>query len=368
MRRHVESRSRQGFTLIELVLAAALMAVLMMAVFGLMEGSLSLWRKSETRRNLSEQASGVSELLAADLRALEGGARGDLLAEWERFDTDGDGLKESAWPRLRFVRQASAAEMARIEAAHSADAGATRAPGQGPGQGPGLVEVAWFVLPYDKKDPDARSEGLVYRGVRRLDEREADSFFAKGFLAVGGTPDLSRLDEVTGGVLWLRPLFATQTSIVHDGWVAGPELADAATSWDAWAEERPDPTRHEWNVPGEGMPKVEEHALLPRRVRLELEVERPVDRKRRTRSLERIELSDVAFEVDDERLLPEPGAFLKLDGEWMELKSRSGRQVIVSRGVRGTQPMIHDPGTLVHWGLPLVREVEVEMYREDWNL
>lgn len=367
-----ERRARAGFTLIELVLAAGLMTLLMVAVFGLIEGSLSLWRKSETRRNLSEQATGVAELLASDLRGLESGERGDLLVEWETFDTDGDGLKETAWPRLRLVRQASEAELARLEATPpvAAEPGAEELAAPAPERrlGSAQIEVCWAVLPYDLKDRDARSEGLISRGARRLDDEEGRSFFEEDFFSVTGKPDTGVLDEVTAGLLWFQPLLATQTSIVHDGWFIGNELADAATSWDAWALERPDTTRHAWNAPGAGMPRVGDHPLLPRRIRLELEFERAVDRRRRTRTLGVVELTDSAFELDDERLMPEPGTHIKLDGEWMRVKTVRGNQLTVERAVRGTRAMIHEAGTMVHWGLTLVREVPVDLYREDWNL
>ena len=43
--------------------------------------------------------------------------------------------------------------------------------------------------------------------------------------------------EVSGGVLWLGPLFATQTSILHTGWTTGRDLEDAGlerdVGWDA---------------------------------------------------------------------------------------------------------------------------------------
>ncbi|HIG11141.1 MAG: prepilin-type N-terminal cleavage/methylation domain-containing protein [bacterium] len=348
---------RSGFTLIELVLAAGLMTLLMVAVFGLIEGSLNLWRKSETRRNLGEQASVVSELLARDLRSLESGERGDLLVEWASFDTDGDGLKETHWPRLRLVRRASAAEIARMQAGSEDPAEASGA----------LIEVAWVIRSMDLKDPDARAEGLIYRGAQPVPEVREDSLFHSNFISPGGAPDTARLDEVTAGLLWFQPLFATQTSIVHDGWVLGPNLADAATSWDSWNSERPDPNQHTWNEPGTGMPRVKDQALLPRRVRLEFEFERAIDRRRRTHTLARMELDDATFEVDDGRLCPPEGTFIKLDGEWMELRGVRGDRVTVKRAQRGTQAMIHDAKALVHWGLTLVREVSVELYREDWN-
>ena len=116
------------------------------------------------------------------------------------------------------------------------------------------------------------------------------------------------------------------------------------------------------------MPIVDGQPLLPRRVRIELEFERPQDRRRRARTMQRIELTDVAFTVSDSRCLPKPGQHLKIDGEWMRVRDIRGDRVTVARGQRGSEIMAHDPGSMVHWGMALVREVPVALYREDWDL
>jgi len=54
-------------TLLELVLAVGLFAILSLAVFRLLEGTLGTWRKSEVRRNQMETCTAVLELLAKDL-------------------------------------------------------------------------------------------------------------------------------------------------------------------------------------------------------------------------------------------------------------------------------------------------------------
>jgi type II secretory pathway pseudopilin PulG len=380
------ARRRGGFTIIELVLATALLSFLMIAVFALIDGSLRLWRKSETRRNLTEQAIGVMELLSHDLRNLEGGTRGDLLVEYQSYDTDGDGAHETVWPRIRLVRQASMAEMTRFamlaleeeqsledteeepEPLEDETLGGQFDPDDA--EGPALIEVCWVVVPAGTKDPDQRSEGLVHRGARPLGRvGDSGSYFANSFIRNSGVPRLEELDEVTGGLLWLGPLMATQTSIVHEEWRMGGELQDAATSWDAWNLARPDVTVHAWNQPGAGMPRgTKDHALLPRRIRFELEFERPLDRKRRTRTSTRIEFGDVAFDVDDGQRLPREGGFIKIDGEWMKLRSANDRRITVKRGVRGTTAMAHEMGAMIHWGLPLISEIPVATYREDWDL
>jgi Flp pilus assembly pilin Flp len=354
MKRALSTRS--GLTLIELVIATGLLSLLMIAVFSLLDGALSMWDKAEVRRELSDRNSGVMDLMAGELRGMESGAHGDAWLDWFDFDTDGDELRETAWPRLRFVRQASAAEVARITALDPE-----------PKLQSALVEVVYVVLPRGGDSEDHRSLGVLWRGVR-LVSSETQSFLADDYFRRTGDPAPGSVEEVTGGVLWLGVLCATQTSIVHDGWEVGEDLADAATAWDAWDRDRLDPTRHHWNVPGAGMPEVGDSALLPRRVRIELEMEREADLRRRTTVAEIVTASDNLIMVDDPQRLPRNGEMIKIGGEWLQITDRAGSRVTVRRGERGTQATVHQAGARIHYGERLVREVPIELYREDWNL
>jgi prepilin-type N-terminal cleavage/methylation domain-containing protein len=365
-------RSVRGFTLVELLLAVALLALLLVAVFQLLDRSLSLWRRAETRRSLLEQASAISDLMAHDLRGIEGGPRGDIVAEWVRFDTDGDGIAETKWPRIRLVRQASAVDVARVErqaaAAIERPKGSEEEPMLEPASA-GLIEVVWLVAPASTKDKVARVEGRLWRGERLVDDKTTKSFFAHDFFGGSNLPPGGATEEVSGGLLWMDLLFAAQTSIVHDGWKVSGGLESAATSWDAWSRDRPDPELHAWNEKAPGMPKAKSLPLLPRRVRIELEFERLQDRQRRTALTHTLELSDTALTVDDPDRIPrEEESYVLLDAEWMQVTSVDGRNVGVKRGMRGTKAETHAVGALVHYGLRLTREVPVALYREDWNL
>jgi type II secretory pathway pseudopilin PulG len=357
-------------TLVELLLAVGIFAFLAVAVFQILDRSLSLWRRAETRRSLLAQASTVSDLLARDLLGLEGGPRGDFVAEWVTFDTDGDGVAETKWPRLRFVRQASAADVGRLEAEKKDEAEeAGGAPATSVRAGLDLAEVVWLVVPASLTEKDARAEGVLWRGERLVTDASTKSFFAPDFFGRSNRPPAGATDEVGGGLLWLGTLLATQTSIVHDGWKTGPDLDCAATSWDAWSRGRPEVEAHPWNEPGAGQPRVRSRPLLPRRVRFEMEFERESDRVRRTSLAARVEVADADFQVDDAEKIPrEEGAFVLVDAEWMRVLSVEGRSVAVKRGERGTKVVEHLRGTMVHYGQRLVREISVATYREDWNL
>jgi prepilin-type N-terminal cleavage/methylation domain-containing protein len=364
--------ARRGLTLVELVIAISLFTLLMAAVFAVMRGFIGVWDQSESRRARVEEASAVGELLANDFVQLDGGARGDLVAEWIPFDTDGDGANDTFWPRLRLVRHASEAELARLQARVAA-----KVPGQG------LIEVVWVVVPAykGKQEADRRSEGLVLRGERIASARDAGgdpvetgdagerSYFDPRFFAKTGEPTPGALAEVTGGVLWFGAEFATQTTSLVDGWRVGPRLADAATSWDAWRRGRPNTEVHVWNEPGAGMPRAKQRALLPRRVKFELEFERPKEAKRRTRLAEFLPLGANTLRVEDaERLPSRADAFVKIDGEWLKLGPPSGRTVSVQRGMRGTRAANHERGARVHFGETYVREVPIHLSQEDWDL
>jgi prepilin-type N-terminal cleavage/methylation domain-containing protein len=370
MRLRGERGPRAGLTMIELLCALLILAILMVLVFKLVDRTLGMWRRGETRQSLLGQASGVADLFAHDLRGLENGERGDLLLEWARFDTDGDGVAESKWPRLRLVRQASAAEAARLSEELARESGKELPPDAETRvlhAVPALVETIWLVAPASLVDPDARAEGILWRGERLLDDASSKSFFAADFLGSSGRPPAGATEELTTGLLWMQVLCAAQTSIVHDGWKPGLEPSDAALSWDAWGRERPDASALAWNQQHPGIHPPRGRPALPRRVRLELEFERDSDRLRRTRLVELVDQAETRLPLDDGERMPEPGAFVLVEAEWMQLVSVDGNSAAVVRGERGTTPRTHGKGALVHWGAPLARELVVTTCREDWN-
>ncbi|TDJ72430.1 MAG: hypothetical protein E2O39_06725 [Planctomycetota bacterium] len=347
----------------------------MVAVFRLLDTSLRLWSRGEVQRSLTEQASVVAAIFAHDLRSLHNGAQGDFLVEWAQFDVDADGAFERVWPRVRLVRQASAAELAILrkrdlvaqQGPEDATEPAAKSPTGATGRAmrSGLIEVCWAILPAGKAAPH---EGVLWRGEQLYGRLDRTSYFAPGFFDARNEPPVGALNEVSGGLLWFGIQLATQTSIVREGWHIGFELADSSASWDAWKRDRPDPTYHEWNEPGAGMPRVANAPLLPRRVRLELEFERPVDVRRRTRTTDMLEASATSFQVDNGARLPGAGRLVLIGPEWMLIQSVDGDRVQVQRGRRGTAPVQHPAGERVHFGGLVVTEVTLALYNDDWNL
>jgi prepilin-type N-terminal cleavage/methylation domain-containing protein len=356
--------ARAGFTLVELLLAVGLFSILMLALLRLVDTSLTIWGRTDEGRELSEMGGATLDMLAGDLFALEGGKRGDLLADWRLFDLDRDGLEGAPAQRLRLVRHVGAAGLQRLARGVSGAAFETF--------DRGLVEVGWALLPGTGTD-DERALGTLVRGERLVGDEETLSFFDPGFFGPSGKPVPGSLLEITGGVLWFNAWFATQTTVLRrsaseDGWELGSDLAHCAASWDAWNRARPDTERTPFNLAPAGMPRAKDVPLLPRRVRIELELERPRDLRFRTRLAAAVNVEDTTLAVRDGRRLPAPGAFLLLDDEWLRLVSVRDERAAVERGRRGTRAATHAAGTLVHHGWRIVREIPIDMTREDWDL
>jgi hypothetical protein len=302
------------------------------------------------------------------LRGIESGARGDLLCEWVRFDTDKDGVAETKWPRLRLVRPLSAGGVGRVSArtASSADA----PDGAAPVPSAGLSEVIWLVAPAATEAASGRAEGRLWRGERLSAETTTKSFFADGFLGPSNQPPGGVTEEVSDGILWLHWMFAAPSSIVKDGWAhtAGPD--GVASSWDAWSRSRPSAEIHYFNSamqPASAASELE-RPHLPRRIRIEIEIERAADRIRRTIVSAAFGPEESAFRADDPGKIPrEEGACVLIDAEWMRVSSVDGSSVVVARAQRGTQKAHHDRGAMVHYGVRLVREVPVVAATQEWK-
>ena len=117
------------------------------------------------------------------------------------------------------------------------------------------------------------------------------------------------------------------------------------------------------------MPAPNGAPLLPRRIRIELEFERPEDRKHRTRLAEALDPTSTSVRVQNGTYIPrEAGAHLLVDREWMDVLEVAGDVVRVRRGVRASEAATHVKGELVHHGAAVVTEVAVSMYQDDWNL
>lgn len=351
---------RAGFTLVELLLATALFSILILVLLRLVDTSMTIWSRTDQSRELAEIGGTVMDMLAGDLHALESGARGDLLADWRLHDLDRDGVEGAPAQRLRLVRTLGAAGLQRL---------AKGAPGMGfETFERALAEVGWTWLPSVSANLEERPIGTLLRGERLVGDKDTLSFFDPNFFGASGKPVPGSLLEVTSGVLWFDAWFASQTSLVGDAWTLGDELAHCAASWDAWGKQRPNDELTFFNRAAAGMPQAKDVPLLPRRLRIELEFERVSDLRLRTRLAVAAGVEDSQFDVRDGRKLPSEGRHLLLGDEWVRVTALNENRVSVARGQRGTKAAAHPVETLVHHGWPVVREVPVDVTREDWDL
>jgi hypothetical protein len=358
---------RRGLTLVELVLALGLFALLAVLLVRLIDTTLTLWERTEAQRERLERETVLWEWLQRDLEFLAGGEQGDLLCDYEVFDVDGDGVAGRPLPRLRLVRRTTLEDLQRLGLRVPVDE--TGESARPPGGATPLIEVLWCQLPAtsDPRGP-ARGDGVLYRGERLVGDTGTASFFAPGALRQDGRPLVGAVQPISGGVLWWECLFASQTTSLLDGWQAGVGLADAGRSFDARGAGRPLEERHPWNALADGGPEYRGDPLFPRRIRIELELERPDDLRRRPLLAADCAADANELELTHVRGLPPPGSPLLLGEEWVQLQSVAGARLAVLRGLRGTRPVAHRRGELLHFGDRLVREVLVPQHGEDWGL
>ena len=119
---------KRGMTLVEVMLALALFAVLALFVITILRSVLGLWQAGERRGRGDLVFASAIEQMRGDFRALHHGPRGWLvLDEWEAAPAEND---RPAWmlPRVRFL--------ARGASLPSMD-----------NQNQGAVEIAWLLVP-----------------------------------------------------------------------------------------------------------------------------------------------------------------------------------------------------------------------------
>ena len=115
-------RPDAGVTLLELLLATGLAAIVVTAVLTVTQNALRIWTRGEASRDAREVASVVLGGIAEDLRQVHSSSEGDLVVEWVPFDLERDGVVERTFPRIRLVREVSGAARDAIERRAVADA------------------------------------------------------------------------------------------------------------------------------------------------------------------------------------------------------------------------------------------------------
>ncbi len=358
---------RRGLTLVELLLALGLFALVAVGLLRFLDGTLSILRNADAEAELLAERTALFDWLIRDLENLSAGSEGDLLIDWEVFDVDGDGLAGRPWPRVRLIREARAEEFERLGLAPVGEE-------FGPRRRP-LIEICWAVLPRangqaSQTEPGRRGDGVLLRG-ERLHDAPGRSFFDPAFFDSAGRPGAG-LDELATGILSLNVLAAAETSVIHEKWSPGVAMEEAAIAWDGRALGRPQLERHPFNerhrfLPAAGASPSAE-VLLPRRLRIELELEREAD----TRSRPALRApadpeSEFLVVTRPERLPSEAGAMVLVGEEWMQITSLREQRAFVKRGLRGTRIAGHRAGTPIQFGRPFSREIVLPLSGGGWG-
>ncbi len=375
------NRGARGLTLIELVLALGLFALLTVGVVQLIDGSLTVIDRAGTERELMLAEGSALEWLEADFASLAGGDAADLVAGWLRMDVDGDGIAGRTVPLVRLVRRASPRDLERLGGLESVvdtdnpDLDARRLL-ERVGRAP-LVEVLYGLQPSLTGKPSEGAAGrrgdLQLVRAERLEQGPGRSFFDVP-LAKAGTLLEDVLLSGEGDVLAERVLrfevqFAGELTSLERGWNPGTQLGESLRQWDARGLSRVDPELSDWNARSAALPATPGPPVLPRRVRIELELEPERVHRRRPRLAESAEIDAERLRFGRAERLPEAGTALLIGEEWVELLGAADDEgwAAVARAQRGTQRTLLRFGTPVQWGSPAVREVRLATAREEWR-
>lgn len=397
---------QSAFTLLELIVAMGVMAMLGTALVVMLRSGLDAWRTGQARRETYERAMLVLELLAEDLRSIA--AHNPRILERQEVavkllaDFDGFGRQ-----RLFLVRTIKAESENAITGHAGSEIGATGLLDQRDDLGEsrdgmlrplgGLMEVAWFL--------DPLGDDVLWRAVcspigvggKSLFEVDATEPDAEGV----GTPG----SVVSDRVMWLGWRYWTQytTTWAEDAppprRIADPyDPSGGALDW--W-----DSTRGIMD-PGDSPPpelfslfKGRASAADPRddvfpaKVEVSLTLREDHERSSNTYLDQDLDDGDDRIAVGDASRLPQDGGWVRLGDpaeaaralaagqtgddlpvgaalEWLRYSEVEGNELIVEdggRGLRGTLPVSHLAGTPVEAGRTFVVIVELPAHREDWN-
>lgn len=322
MRRAVRS---DGFTLLELMVVTALLAMFGALLMTLLTGSLDVFRRGAEEQDYEEKGVEILALLAEDLRALHGGARGALVVDLVPLPAGG---KAS---RVRLVRS-------------------------DPGAPQGLTEVAWWAAP-DRRD--ATGAGLVLMRAERPLQDAAGTMLVVDF-PVRPPPDAV---EVAAGVLHFElQVWAPTTRGWEEVGPGGPVRA-----WDSTRsgllDAGLDPANASpWDFtdPASARPGLD---LYPRSVRLLLTAERDAIDRRPVALAAEVGARTTQMRVNAPRRLKGVKG-VKIGAEWLAVTDAGRRVTSVRRGWRDTTQAIHEAGTQVRFGRAFGQVVVPGPWRE----
>ncbi len=334
----------RGFTVLELLVAIALLGSLGVFLAQLVRNSFALYRQGERRGEIYLEAVPILEDLERDILDLHGGASGRFLVDTDTLggqSARGDGFF------MRIVRGIPDGEQGHGvlrragtsinagEAFIGADPGAERRTSIAPPSG--LLEVAWVLLPDDQDQGDREGLLTLYRGVR------APALGQGGFFdpSLEGSRDANwvrqNLVPVASNILGLWVLSFAQTS---EDWLEDAAIdgsTAAGTSLLRFDSTRGILAKDRFALAvGPGSLTDARDDIFPRSIRVVLQLargSRPETRLRRSASPD-----DNLLRVTASDEIPEPTEgvplYAKVGHEWVEIVGKDGGDLRVRRRVR----------------------------------
>ena len=341
-------KNQRGMTLVEVLVAISVFMVLGSGLVMFMRIGIDTWRVGEIRRESFERGQAVLDQFESDLRSMHPDPYHGDNGEVDVFcvsDYDLNGRQ-----RLRFVRSlagetrhpitreagsltGAVAELDYENDAMEARAGWLRAPG-------GLQEVVYLF------DPRPGTE-LLWRGLRSPVGGERSLLLDENIYLEDGKVRHCR--PFADGILYLEFNFwgsDTSSWSSEGGMLAGWDSTRGAV-----------PASSTYNPASRHDPRDDE---FPSRVQVVL-VLRPARAVKFGRLMEEIDDNDTEIRLDTTEHYPEAAyPYVRIGDEWIRYESISGGRLRnCERGVRGTEPAVHEAGTPAVYGTTFSRVVRV---------
>jgi prepilin-type N-terminal cleavage/methylation domain-containing protein len=386
-------RRRAGFTLIEMVTAAAIFSILGAMLFSMVRTGMTMWREGEVSRTRIERAVAVMDTIARELRMAftENSpfceeAEALFLCDFFDYDRDGNDTKETRVQRLFFTRiNMEERENQRLRTAGDEPMGRlyftlfeeepALVEEEGTRTAGGLAEACFMSFaPRLRRGQEQDGTLILYRGYRSP-IGGVDSFFAPGNLLEPRELE-AQLLPVMEGVLHLEFRFWDQNTLSFDPETAGPRDMDGAGyTWDSTRAILPDDPRAAPNDfrfgRGEESLKDTTDDIFPQRVMITVVVEEPGSADDLPMLTDRLTEESARIPLDISRpftRLREGDRFVRIDSEWISFSRVDGDELVVEkRGARNTVPVPHKAETRVHRGKVFSTVVEIASTKSCWN-
>lgn len=365
-------RRQRGFTLIEVLAATALFAVLGTMLFQIVRGAMNIWSSGERSRELHDRASAALDALAIDLRdlwpGLTGAAEQDsrFLCSWrEEGATGGPAFTV---PVLRFARVCHEARtLSWLRRA---------------GDVAGAQDAAELLTGQESKDllpTGGLAESLYTLAVLpgqhlpSLVRRFRTPIGGQGSLLDAGLPE-QRERMLKGAIVLADQVLYFGVACWAPGtthWDKPPDATGVAAPvvWDSTRGLLPpeDPGFPFGRGPASLLDGSDD--LFPRRVRLTLVLDDSAGDTAGGALAEAVSAESKRIVLASTTFLREQAApdHVLVEGEWMKVTDLDGRTLSVVRGVRGTTAVSHADGAKVRAGATFERVLELPAARENWN-